>query len=140
MATQTRKVGDPSRLRHMLETQRREFTAALRRRVDRIRDTGSDVTLVRELEDGDPWTLDVQVAEIASSALRGVDAALDRLRDGQYGRCRRCRGEISEQRLRALPFAVCCQECETARERENNEMRPARRRLWAEGYVALDHS
>jgi DnaK suppressor protein len=140
MEKATRKYADRTRLRHVLETHRGELLAAVRRRVARIRDTGSDATLVRELEDGDPWALDVQLAEIATAALRRVEAALDRLRDGQYGRCRRCRGEISEHRLRALPFAVCCQKCEAVRERENGEMRPARRRIWAEGYVALDHS
>ena len=140
METENRMDADRMRLRHTLEAQRRELTAMLQRRVARMRDTGSDVTLVREAEDGDPWDLDVQLAEIASETLREVDAALERLRDGQYGRCRRCHGDISAQRLRAMPFAVCCQKCEAAREREMGAMRGARRRQWADAYVALDQS
>jgi DnaK suppressor protein len=133
-------VGERTRLRHRLETQRRELTAELHRRVARIRDSGSGTTRVSDTDEGDPWALDLQLAEIASASLRGVEAALDRFRDGQYGRCHHCRGEISVQRLGAMPFAVCCQTCEVARERETNAVRPARRRLWAEGYVSLDRA
>jgi len=38
------------------------------------------------------------------------------LKAGKYGSCVDCEGEIAEQRLRALPFAVRCQACEETRE------------------------
>jgi len=43
-------------------------------------------------------------------------AALTRLDAGKYGYCFDCAQEISEQRLRALPFAARCQSCEERRE------------------------
>ena len=51
----------------------------------------------------------------------GRDAAADqrgagRLEEGNYGYCFECGDEIAEQRLRALPFAVRCKDCEEARE------------------------
>jgi DnaK suppressor protein len=45
-----------------------------------------------------------------------IDAALARLEAGQYGLCTECGADISEARLRALPFAVRCVDCEESRE------------------------
>ena len=42
--------------------------------------------------------------------------ALRRLEEGTFGYCFECGEEISERRLRALPFAVRCKDCEEARE------------------------
>ena len=39
-----------------------------------------------------------------------------RLEDHTYGDCFECGDQISEARLRALPFAVRCKDCEEARE------------------------
>ena len=44
------------------------------------------------------------------------EEALRRLEEGTYGYCFECGEEISEKRLRALPFAVRCKDCEEARE------------------------
>jgi DnaK suppressor protein len=41
---------------------------------------------------------------------------LNRLEEGAYGNCFECGEEISHPRLRALPFAVRCRDCEEARE------------------------
>ena len=45
-----------------------------------------------------------------------IDDALVRLDAGKYGCCFECACEISERRLRALPFAVRCQVSEERRE------------------------
>ena len=55
-------------------------------------------------------------------------AALRRLEDGSYGDCFECGDEISEARLRALPFAVRCKECEEARETAEQRERLSQRR------------
>lgn len=49
--------------------------------------------------------------------LRRIDAALERLESGSYGTCAECGGEIERKRLVALPAAVHCAACATARER-----------------------
>jgi DnaK suppressor protein len=51
----------------------------------------------------------------ADTATR-IDDALGRLAAGTYGVCADCEEEISEPRLRALPFAVRCRACEARRE------------------------
>lgn len=40
-----------------------------------------------------------------------VHEALERIGDGTYGRCQQCGGEISEQRLTAIPYAEYCFAC-----------------------------
>ena len=47
--------------------------------------------------------------------LSQVDAALQRVDDGSYGRCLRCGRPISAERLAARPAAATCIECAAAR-------------------------
>jgi DnaK suppressor protein len=51
-----------------------------------------------------------------AETLSKIDEALARLEEGTFGYCFECGEEISERRLRALPFAVRCKDCEEARE------------------------
>lgn len=43
--------------------------------------------------------------------LAAIDAALERLAAGRYGRCARCEDPIPEKRLRAQPTAIACVAC-----------------------------
>ena len=124
-------------LLHVLEEHRRQLTESIQWRIARIREHGSDATPAKELDEGDVGDLDVKLLEIAVATLRRIDAAIERVGDGTYGRCTRCRGAIAEARLRAMPFAVRCRQCEMTRELEARSLRAhARKRLaWAEGHV-----
>jgi RNA polymerase-binding transcription factor DksA len=50
----------------------------------------------------------------AWSALREIDAALRRIRQGNYGRCPTCGDALSVERLRALPMTSRCGRCQRA--------------------------
>lgn len=50
--------------------------------------------------------------------LRQVDAALEKIRLGTYGKCEKCEGEIGIKRLEALPFAEYCISCQEEEERQ----------------------
>ena len=128
---------DREELRDVLEEHRRQLTNSIQGRIARIRENGSETTLGKEPDDGDPCDLDVRLLEIAIGTLRRIDAAVERLGDGRYGRCTHCGDAIAEVRLRAMPFALRCQECEATRERETQRVHVgARKRLvWAEGHV-----
>ena len=52
------------------------------------------------------------VVEITSQTLQGIEGALERLQCGQYGVCAECGAEISAARLRAIPFAERCRDCQ----------------------------
>lgn len=50
--------------------------------------------------------------ECAENRIRSIDAALDRLERDTYRQCERCLGDISEERLEAVPYATYCTACE----------------------------
>ena len=49
--------------------------------------------------------------------LQMIDHALADLEAGRYGTCAECGTRIAPKRLKALPFATRCIECQTASER-----------------------
>jgi DnaK suppressor protein len=122
-ATKTKAPAKTSRyneLRKMLENRRRELVTEVQ---GRIRDVRADGNRERDvLDQGESSEVDIQediefaLIQMKSETLNKIDAALRRLEDGSYGDCFECGEEISEARLRALPFAVRCKDCEEARE------------------------
>jgi len=56
--------------------------------------------------------IDVSLATGDGSRLADVDAALDRIKAGTYGRCCECGDEISQARLDAVPDTKYCIRCE----------------------------
>ena len=124
MATTTKKKGAAknryNELKKMLEDRRRELMNDVQ---GRIRDVRSDGNRERDvLDQGESSEVDIQediefaLIQMKSETLNKIDAALRRLDEGTYGGCFECGEEISEARLRALPFAVRCKDCEEARE------------------------
>ena len=62
--------------------------------------------------------IEFALLQMRSETLTRVDEAILRLDAGKYGFCSRCEIEISEARLRAMPFAVRCGACEGKREQQ----------------------
>ena len=60
--------------------------------------------------------IEFALIQMKSETLNKINNALNRLEQGDYGNCFDCGDEIAENRLRALPFAVRCKDCEEARE------------------------
>ena len=119
-------------LKKMLVNRRRELVAEVQ---GRMRDVRSDGNKDRDvLDQGESSEVDIQedielaLIQMKSETLNKIDAALRRLEDGSYGDCFECGDEISEARLRALPFAVRCKECEEARETAELRERMAQRK------------
>ena len=52
-----------------------------------------------------------QLSENEVRELREIEAALERVKEGRYGRCERCGAAIGRLRLRAIPEARCCLSC-----------------------------
>src|SRR3954470_219798 len=55
------------------------------------------------------FTLGLMEAE--GDTLDLIDGALDRIGDGQYGRCIQCEGPIAKARLNAIPYTPVCIKC-----------------------------
>ena len=60
--------------------------------------------------------IEFALIQMKAETLNKINEGLHRLEEGAYRFCFDCGDEISEQRLRALPFAVRCKDCEEARE------------------------
>src|SRR5687767_13909947 len=114
MATTTKTKGAAknryNELKKMLEERRRELLSEVQGRMRDVLDQGesSEVDIQEDIE--------FALIQMKSETLTKIDAALRRLEEGTYGDCFECGDQISEARLRALPFAVRCKDCEEARE------------------------
>ncbi|MEK6682786.1 MAG: TraR/DksA family transcriptional regulator [Nitrospirota bacterium] len=51
--------------------------------------------------------------------IKKIDVAITRLKEGNYGICEECNDEISEERLKVVPFAIYCRNCQELKEARN---------------------
>ena len=61
--------------------------------------------------------IDYTLEENSEKVLAAIEAALQRIGNGTYGKCVNCGKEIGEERLAALPWATLCIECRRLEER-----------------------
>lgn len=109
-------------LKRMLEDRRREILNEVQSKIKDVRSEGTanlstgvvdaEETSVSDIQED----IELALIQMKAETLTRVNEALERLNAGNYGRCNECGDEISPQRLRALPFAVRCKDCEEARE------------------------
>lgn len=61
---------------------------------------------------------DLSYGRMASQTeeLKEIAAALDRIKDGSFGKCESCEGNIPKERLRAIAYARLCVPCQTKEE------------------------
>ena len=121
-------------LKRILEERRREMVSEVKKDARRAH-RGGALQSHGVLDAGESSEADIQddiefaLIQMKSETLNKIDEALARLEEGTYGYCFECGEEIAEQRLRALPFAVRCIDCEEAREvAERRERLMAQRR------------
>jgi DnaK suppressor protein len=74
------------------------------------------------LDNGD-WSIidlseDISLRKLSShrETLLKIDEALRKLKEGTYGICEDCGDDISENRLKVMPFAIYCRDCQENRE------------------------
>jgi|SRR5208283_1169929 len=51
-------------------------------------------------------------------SIKKIDQALKKLEEGKYGDCDECGAEINMERLKVIPFASLCYDCQEAREQQ----------------------
>jgi len=119
--TTTRQAGR----RQILIERRREMQDDVGIRIRHGRtDRPDEVRDDLELSDADvQGDIELALLQMRAETLTRIDEALVRLDADESGSCVECGGEISERRLRALPFAVRCQACEERREQEQGSAR-----------------
>jgi len=111
-----------SELKRILEERRREIMDQVQGKIRDVRSEGSNNPNQGVLDAAESSENDIQddiefaLIQMKSETLNKIEEALHRLDEGTFGYCFECGEEISERRLRALPFAVRCKDCEEARE------------------------
>jgi DnaK suppressor protein len=94
----------------------------LLRRRDALRQTlAGELSTLKQFKKGDEVDVAIDsaqneisshLAETESRELAAVEAALERIREGHYGRCEGCGDKIPKARLEALPYATLCINCQ----------------------------
>jgi len=121
-------------LKRILEERRREILAQVQEKMRDVRAEGGAADGKGVLDAAETSEADIQddiefaLIQMKSETLHRIEEALARLESGQFGDCFECGDEISERRLRALPFAVRCKDCEEAREVAERRERLTHRR------------
>ena len=101
-ADTTSPAGDWADLRVLLEAQRADCT-------------GQRELALAETVTSVPDPVALRRAATLLRTLEEVDAALDRIDAGTYGRCVHCGSAIPRERLEARPFAASCVSCQQVR-------------------------
>ena len=121
-------------LRQMLEERRRQILSQVHEKIRDVRTenvsgkVNNVLDPVESSEAGIQEDIEFALIQMKAETLSKINEALGRLEEGAYGNCFECGEEISQPRLRALPFAVRCIECEEARENAQKRERVAAQR------------
>lgn len=109
-------------LRRQLLAHRRELETKIRETLSSSRSERPAQRFADGIDEAEASDAEVQdeiafaLLEAHAEAITRIDEAVRRLDDGRYGRCGQCGDDIGELRLRALPFATRCVDCERQRE------------------------
>ena len=114
-------------LRRILEERRQDMMVEVHDRMRDVRTESNSATMLGVLDSVETSEADIQdeiefsLIQMKAETLTKIEEALQRLKIGAYGNCFECGEEVSEQRLRALPFAIRCTVCEEEREQETRK-------------------
>jgi DnaK suppressor protein len=84
---------------------------------DETQEENSDNNLADTATETLDREIDSTLEENSENVLAAIDAALQRIREGTFGKCVNCGKEIGEERLAALPWATLCIDCRRLEER-----------------------
>lgn len=104
-------------LSHMLQDRQNEIQAKLRNLREVL---PAELIEVKDAEEQSVEDfvrgMDFALMEMESETLRKIDEAMSRLEQGSYGVCADCGERIAEARLKAVPFALLCRDCQEGQE------------------------
>jgi len=104
------------KLRVILESHRDALSGRVQNRkaitIENAADIMDEIRLAEERD------LAMRILERDFAETRRVEAALTRIEEGTYGSCLRCDETISWNRLRVMPHAAFCVNCQEAVERD----------------------
>ena len=107
------------RIQTILENKEAELVLVLRKRDDIAIEKSADQ--MDEIQYAAERDLAIRNVDRESRLLRQVKAALQRVRDGDFGVCIECESAISPKRLSAVPWASRCIQCQDAADQDTRE-------------------
>jgi DnaK suppressor protein len=99
-------------IRKLAEAKREENAAEL--------DRGDDLDRAAASRDRE---IDYMLSSREREELRAIDEALEKIEMGVYGICERCEKPIGAKRLKALPLAPYCHDCQSEMEQSQARSR-----------------
>jgi RNA polymerase-binding transcription factor len=97
--------------------------------------TGDEMDIARSLTDVETHA---SLVERSEERLRAIDDAIGRLNRGRYGICEHCDNEIAVERLKVLPFAQFCVDCQQERSQERTGRSTASDEPWRRWRIPED--
>jgi DnaK suppressor protein len=109
---------DQERVGALLQARRTELAAELEALRRPTREPGAQLQYGKRVGDHTTEAVEQRTRGMAADRLQQtadeVARALEKLAQGTYGRCDRCKQPIPEERLEALPWAALCIGCKQA--------------------------
>lgn len=106
------------RLKKMLNKMKEQILQEAREEMRKFQ-TGEKRQIVEAvMDDADLSVIDlsedISLKQLSAhrDVLKKIEEALRKLEEGTYGICEMCSDEISEERLKILPFAIYCRDCQ----------------------------
>jgi len=88
---------------------------------------GRDAVTIEAKDYGDMATeaygqeMSFAISDAGRRALKEIEDALLRIRDGSFGNCEKCNKPIDEARLEAVPHARMCLSCQESTEKDGSK-------------------
>ena len=109
-------------LRKLLINKREEILREAKEEISKYIKGETSQLVETALDDGD-WSIinlieDINLRQLSThkETLLKIDEALRKLDEGTYGTCEECGDAINEARLKVMPFAIYCIDCQEKRE------------------------
>jgi DnaK suppressor protein len=110
-------------LQKLLLTKQETIISSIRKELSKRANANSTMNADLRMEEGDQalsnheMYIDNHLLSMKNRQLKAIEAALVDLKENTYGICKRCGEEIDEKRLKALPFASLCIDCQREQEK-----------------------
>ena len=106
------KKTELKKFKSLLEGKREELVASTTRKAhwENMENTRHG-DFVDQASDDNEVHVNLRLRQTDAKLLRAIEAALGRVEDGSYGVCTMCEGEISQARLKAVPWTSLCLAC-----------------------------
>lgn len=110
------------RLRKVLIQKREQIIREAKNEIKKFKSGERRQLVETVMDDGDMSVVDlaedISLRQLSThrETLIKIDAALRKLDEGTYGICEECGDEISEERLKVMPFAIYCRDDQERRE------------------------